>query len=198
MKDIVLPNNNEKKFIEIAGKLGYNELIFLYDYNEFLKKQNNKFDGKIKIKLGILSDPRNIYNLKNKFKNVLITIKSSENDREIIEKSKADLVFSLESTGKKDFMHQRGSGLNQVMCKLAKENNVAIGFSFSSILNSSKKYEILGRISQNIRLCRKYKVKTAIASFASKPYEMRAPRDLISLFVVLGMTMKEAQDSIKS
>jgi len=71
MKDIVFPANNEKEFIRIAEKLGYNELVFLYDYNEFLKKQNNKFDGKINIKLGILSGPRNIYNLKNKFKKTL-------------------------------------------------------------------------------------------------------------------------------
>ena len=197
MIDIVIPKNNEKEFIEIAEKLGYKELVFLYSLNEFQNKKEFEFK-KIKINIGILADSSNIYKIKNKFKDkkIFIAIKSSDNDRDIIEKSRANLIFSFEVNGKKDFIHQRGSGLNHVMCKLAKENNLIIGFSFNSILNSSNKAQILGRISQNIRLCRKYKVKIAIASFAEKPHEMRAPKDLICFFIVLGMTQKDAKDSL--
>ena len=39
---------------------------------------------------------------------------------------------------------------------------------------------------QNIDLCRKYKVKMLIASFAKDPSGMKSPHDLISLFKVLG------------
>ena len=67
MKDIVIPNNNEKEFIQIAEKLGYKELIFLYNYNDFQNKKEIE-SKKIKIQKGILADPRNIYNLKNKLK----------------------------------------------------------------------------------------------------------------------------------
>jgi RNase P/RNase MRP subunit p30 len=51
---------------------------------------------------------------------------------------------------------------------------------------------------QNIDFCRKYKIKTAIASFARNPYEMRGPRDLMSFGIVLGMHPKEANDSLDS
>ena len=44
---------------------------------------------------------------------------------------------------------------------------------------------------------KKYKVKTLIASFASDPYGMRAPNDLASFFVSLGMHPKEAKDSLE-
>jgi len=196
MIDIVIPNNNEKEFVLIAEKLGYKELYFLYSIDHYLNKKNIESKN-IKISYGILADPKNIDKIKLK-DNVFIAIKNSENNREIIEVSKANLIFSIEENNKRDFMHQRASGLNQILCKLAKQNNVAIGFSLSSILDSKNKHVILGRIMQNIKLCRKYKVKTVIASFASNPYEMRSPYDIISLFVSLGMHPKEAKDSLKS
>jgi len=199
MIDIIIPNKNEKEFVSIAEKLGYKELYFLYSIDHYLNKKF--FDSKnIKISYGILADPKNVDRIKNKLKNKkdFVAIKNSENNREIIEASKANLIFSLEENNKRDFMHQRASGLNQILCKLAKQNNVTIGFSLNSILDSINKHVILGRIMQNIKLCRKYKVKTVIASFAFNPYEMRSPHDIISLFVSLGMHPKEAKDSMKT
>tara|TARA_Y100000310_G_scaffold299743_1_gene334842 strand:+ start:275 stop:670 length:396 start_codon:yes stop_codon:yes gene_type:complete len=121
----------------------------------------------------------------------LIVIKSSSQDRDVMESGKADIIFSVEESARKDFMHQRGSGINHIMCKLMHKNNIALGFSLDSILNSKNKHVILGRIQQNIKLCRKYKVKMVIASFTPNPFEMRSPHDLISLFLKLGMTQKE-------
>jgi len=199
MIDIIIPNNNEKEFILLAEKLGYKTLCFLYNFDKYLEKKD--FESKnIKITYGILADRNNINKINNKLKNKndFVAIKSSENNREIIEASKADLIFSFEENHKRDFMHQRASGLNHILCKLAEQNNIIIGFSLSSILDSKNKHVVLGRITQNIKLCRKYKVKTVIASFASNPYEMKSPHDIISLFEILGMHPKEAKDSLKS
>lgn len=202
MMDIAIPSNNENEFIEIAEKLGYNELYFLYNFNNYLEKKEKLQLNKTKLKLniGILVDFNNVFKIKNKIKdkNFFTVIKNTDDNRKIIEKSCVSLIHSLETDNKLDFMHQRASGLNQIMCKFAKQNKVNIGFSFKSILQSKNKSQILGRISQNIRLCRKYKVKTTIASFAEKPFEMRAPRDLISLFITLGMTQTEAQNSLSN
>ncbi len=84
------------------------------------------------------------------------------------------------------------------VARLAKKNDVAIGFSFNSVLNSSGmlRAQIIGRMQQNISLCRKYKNKTVIASFARNPYEMRAPGDLMAFFVAIGMHQKEAKDGL--
>ena len=199
MIDIIIPNNNEEEFIKMAEKLGYKELLLLYNFDEYMKKQQNaKLNPKIKISYGILANERNIQKINNNFKNknVFIAIKGSIKNREIIEKSQANLIFALEEAGKKDFMHQRGSGLDHILAKLAHDNNVIIGFSLSPILNTGNKHIILGRMMQNIKLCRKYKVKTAIASFAKNPYEVRSPYDIISLFMVLGMQQKEVKDAL--
>ncbi len=119
-----------------------------------------------------------------------------EDNRKLLENKKLDILVSPEKTRKKDFIHHRNSGLNQVLCKLAKKNNIAIGISFNDILKSKEKDKLIGRIMQNIRLCRKYKVKMVLASFATNKFEMRDARDLISLGVCFGMNPGEAKKAL--
>ena len=193
MIDFVVPNNNEEEFIAMAERLGYKELFFLYNLHEYITKQeksekNNNKVNKIKIHNGVLADKNTLYKIQNKLKDkeVFVAIKSSSNDKEAIEKSRIDMVFSFEENPRKDFIHHRASGLNHILCKMAKENNVAIGFSIKSLLDAGNKPELLGRIMQNMKLCRKFEVKTSIASFATNPFEMRGAHDLTSLFKILG------------
>jgi len=187
MKDIVLPDNNEKEFISMAEKLGFEELVFLYNSS----KQFYTGKARIKITNGLLSNEKKVQ------RNFLSFVQSPRNARFVFEKSRPACIFGLELQ-KRDFMHQRGSGFNHLMAKLACQNNVAVGFSFSMILNYSlvNRSRIFGRIKQNIRLCRKYNAKMVAASFALSPFEMRAPKDLIAFFTVLGMTAKEARNSL--
>ena len=203
--DLVFPKNNEKEFIEIAEKLKNHSLCFVYKFrnrNDFLQNQEkiNKLQEKTEIKLftGLIADSKNISKAKKLAK--LVIYKSTGNDRHAIEKSKVNVVFDLETIATKDSMHHRNSGLNHVLCRLANKNNIMIGFSFSTILNTEGiiRSQILGRLMQNIRLCRKYNVKTIIASFAEKPYDLRSYPDLKSVFISTGMHPKEAKDSLES
>lgn len=194
MFDIVFPRKNEKEFIELAEKLGYKGLVFVYsDKNSFTDLK--KYDTKLKLQNVLLADQKKVQSQRQG----LVFVKSTGDDRLAFEKSKPDLVFELEQAQKHDFIHQRASGLNHILCRLAKQNNVAIGFSFNSVLNSEGmlRAQIIGRMQQNIVLCRKFKCKTVIASFARTPLEMRSPNDLISFFVTIGMHQKEAKDSVQ-
>ncbi len=110
---------------------------------------------------------------------------SSDNDelnRKILEKENIDvLLINLEN--RKDFQKQRNSGFNQVLAKIAKKNNVAIGINFDEIVDSKNKEIILARIQQNIKLCVKNKLKMKFVQQVHK----RSVRDLKSLGLVLGM-----------
>ncbi len=174
LTDIVFPRNNENRFVELAERLGYGQLVFVYE-NALPKLSINT---KIKI-------------VQKKAKNFLA--EGNEKARSYLEGSNIQLIYALEDKQKKDYLHQRASGLNQVLCKIAKEKNKTIGFSFSMILKSRgmERARIIGRIMQNIMLCRKYKVKIFIGSFAESPFEMRAPKDLQAFFQSIGMTGKE-------
>ncbi len=165
----------------------------LYDLilgNEVL--ENHGFDKIKKVKINKIKDKKDI----NKIKQDLIIIEGGKFNREILESKKVHILLSPEKYKKEDFLHHRASGLNQVLCKLAKKNRIAIGISFNDILNSKERKKLLGRIAQNIKLCRKYKVRMIFASFAKSKYEMRPAKDMINFVQTLGMTPKEALNSL--
>ncbi|MFC1728445.1 RNase P subunit p30 family protein [Nanoarchaeota archaeon] len=177
MRDIVVSKGKEDSFIKMAEDLSYTELWFAG------KKNISKLQKTTKIKL--YSSER--------------IIESSDSDRSVIERKKAEIICDFEKGATRDSMHHRHSGLNQVLCKLMFANKISIGFSFETILNSTGmlRSQILGRMRQNVRFCRKYKVNMKIASFAMNPYEMRDPKDLQAFGVSIGMTAQEAKEGLK-
>lgn len=116
-------------------------------------------------------------------------------NRKALENKSVDILLSPEKATYKDSLHHRNSGLDQVLCALASRNGIAIGFSFNEILNARSRYKTLGRMMQNVRLCRKYKVRMVFATFARNKWELRSKSDLESFAKVLGMTGKEAKES---
>jgi RNase P/RNase MRP subunit p30 len=196
MIDIVFPSKNEQEFFDIAKKLGYAGLVLVY--KSVAEAKNCPKTAGLQIKTAVLAEPKKAFDLRSK--SILTFVKSSEQDRAVLERGSADALFGAETTQQKDYMHQRGSGLNHVMCELAQKKNVAIGFSFSSILEAkeSQRSRIIGRMMQNIMLCRKYKVKTIIGSFAKDPWQMRSGHDLQAVFTTLGMHPAESKKALSN
>ncbi len=202
MIDIVLPNNNETEFIDIASRLGIKKLCFLYDFNYYNEEKVQQIFSMIKnrknlhAQIGFLVNQKNIRKASKSSK--LLVAKSSDNDRFFIEGKKVHLIYGFEELQMKDSLHQRSSGLNHTICELAKKNKIAVGFAYSLLLNKEgyNKSILVGRIMQNIKLCQKYKVKTIIGSFSEKPFDMRSPHDVTSLFAMLGIDGKKAKESL--
>ena len=109
-------------------------------------------------------------------------------NRVILENKNINMLVNAEEN-KEDFMHSRNSGLNQVLVKLAKRNNISIGFSFNKILksNNQERVNLLGKIMQNVMLCNKYKVKMHIVNFINNELSKRSNNDLKDLGLTLGM-----------
>ena len=197
--DVVIPENNEKEFLEVASRLGIKKIYFLYDFDEYDKQRLaglGLIDKKIRIEFGFIVNQKNFKKAINHSR--FLVAKSSDKDRFFIESNKIKMIYGFEELHKRDYLHQRASGLNHIICEIARQNNVAVGFSYSSLLGKSEQTSslIIGRIMQNIRMCQKYKVKTIIGSFSHKPFELRAPHDMITLFNLLGMDGKIAKDSL--
>ncbi len=166
MREYVISSGDEKEFIKMAEQLGYSELVFIGDATV----------PNIKSKLKLLTSKR-------------IFKSNMQKDRALIESKKADLIFEFEQEKRKDPMHFRNSGLNQVLAKLMKQKNVAYGLSFNQLLHASREEQskMMGRMMQNLRLCKKYKVPVVVASFARHPYEMRDYKDLVAFAKSLGL-----------
>ncbi|MBS3132839.1 hypothetical protein J4470_01760 [Candidatus Woesearchaeota archaeon] len=201
--DIVFPENNEGNFIAIAEKLSIEGMCFAYRFVDKktvtdIKEAIDKLQQttKIKLKAVFQAAGNKIYKIHD-LKEIAIS-EAPESSRDVIAKYKPDIVYSLELSKRKDFAKTRNSGLDKATCQFANKNNVIVAFSFSSIINSKNLLQLLGRIKQNIMLCKKYRVKTAIASFASEPYGMRSPHDLKAFFLSLGMYTANAKASVEA
>jgi len=127
-----------------------------------------------------------------------LNIIKTPDPRKALENKNTDVLLDPYHYIKKDSLHFRNSGLNQVVCKIAKKNKIIIAFSFSNILKSKNRNKILERIKQNIKLCRKYKVPMIIASFAENEYELRTAKELQNFALFLGMGPNEAKKAVNT
>ena len=183
--DIAIPKSNEKEFAEIASRLGIKKMDFLYNFEDYKKAEAELNGLKIEAEKWILANSSNLNQAFSISKN--IAAKSSENDRFLIESKKIKIIFGMEEDFHKDKMHQRNSGFNHILAQLCHDNNVTIGFSYASLFNKNpgESSLILGRMSQNLKLCKKYKVKTLFGCFSSNPYDLRSRHDVGSFVKLL-------------
>lgn len=115
-------------------------------------------------------------------KPVIFTSNDDELNRKIMEKEKIDVLL-VNLKARKDWQKQKNSGFDPVMAREAGKKKIMIAINLSEIIQSSgrEKAEIMGRIRQNVMLCRKYGVKMTFLPKSRDEYGLRA------LGSVLGM-----------
>ncbi len=132
-------------------------------------------------------------------KDIKVKIGSTDlQNRKHLSDANNDVLMNPELENDRDKVHFRKSGLNQVLAKLAKENDVGIGFGFSFILNLNgvERARMIGRMRQNVRICRKFGTKMIVCSYAENIKEMREAKDLLAFAKVIGMTPGEAKEAL--
>jgi len=89
--------------------------------------------------------------------------------------------------------------MNQVLCKIAAKNETQIVVPIREILSlkGRERAQVLGRVMQNVRICKKYKVGVKLASFAHTPYQMKGVKELASFGTVLGMDSSMVKKGIE-
>jgi RNase P/RNase MRP subunit p30 len=122
----------------------------------------------------------------NKDRKIIFSSDDDELNRKILDKENINVLL-LNQANRKDFQKQKNSGLNQVLAKMAKKKNIAIGVNLDEIIKSEgkEKAKILARISQNIKICNKNSLKMEIIALDKK--NDRNVYDLKALNLVLGM-----------
>lgn len=171
MINLLLMEENSK-VKELSKNLGFSKTWFL-GKDVILISGFNKKEVLKKIK-------------ENKNKFIIVRVESEEMLRFVLEKTTAQMVFGQEMVNLKDSVHFLRGGLDQITCKIAASQGKIIGFSFVDILESSFQGKVMGRMSFNLKLCKKYGVKTFFGNFSTSFYEMRSRKDLESFFRILG------------
>ena len=130
---------------------------------------------------------------------IIVQGRDEEFNRKVLENKKVKILLDPENDNKGSSLFQRNSGLNHVLCKIAKENGISIGINLQEIVKREGKNraEYLAKVMQNVMLCRKYKTKMIITTFAENESELRNVYDMKSLCLVLGMDTKMAKDAVE-
>lgn len=108
-----------------------------------------------------------------------------------LEKTPIDILLGFESLNPKDSLHFVRGGLDQILCRIAKDKNKILAFSFSEVLAAKNQSQSLARIKANLRLCQKYKLNILFSNFSKSKEEMRSAKDLEAFFNVLGGQAKK-------
>jgi len=130
-----------------------------------------------------------------KTKKIIVIAKDDEFNRKVLENKKVDVLVFSEFSEKKDKLKQRNSGLNQVLCKFARDNKIEIGIDISMMEKMSAKElsEHISRIRQNVKLCNKYKIKMILINVKEKN-----KHDLIAFCLSIGMSTSMAKYAVEN
>lgn len=182
----VLLSKRSGKLEEEAKNAGFESVIFIDGEKLVLIDTYNKEDLR-----------KEISRASSKGKKIIVMGNGDEINRIAVSDKRVSMLLSPENAKKKDFMHYRDSGLNQVLCNLALKNGILIGIDYSSIkkMKGKERAARIGRIMQNIELCNKYKTPVVLASFGKKPSD---PYTLRSFGLSLGMETSQAKKSLES
>ena len=127
-----------------------------------------------------------------KNKPIVVKAQNEEFNRRILEYGKFDIILDVHETEGKDKLKQRDSGLNHVLAKIASKNGVAIGIDLEKIRVKEKKEKALtlGRIIQNIKICRKAKAKMKLINYKDE-------KDAFDFMISLGANTPQAKDAVE-
>jgi ribonuclease P/MRP protein subunit RPP1 len=202
--DLHVQTENIEEIAKFAKDLGYSGIALCNEW-----ESTEKLD-KLKEKIAKVKDVE-IY------LGVTITTKNPDELRKIIDKVREKVMILIVRGG--DFAINRVAcenpkvdmlahpelgridiGLDETCLKKAAENNVAIQVSFREIINSYRKPRsyIFNHIATNLRLADKFNTPIIICSGAQDKWEMRGPRELVSVLNVLGLDLGKAFASVTS
>lgn len=198
-QDFVFPKNNEQEFIRTAQALGITDLVFVYgmpqqkdapqDSSTTSRPESGVSDGthSVRVTTATLCDKPPSTNPKHKtFSKGTLLANNTEYIRQFAEHPLVSIFFGVEKN-QKDFIHHRGSGLNQIITAILSKKKKKYYIDFHLLLESTPKQrgQIIGRMKQNIMLCKKDGVEYGIATFAHSPWQMRPPKDLQAVMRIL-------------
>ncbi len=184
--DLVFPNGNEERLLEMAERLGFSELMLCYELKDPLLKDRAKevaklSTPKVKATFAILVTNQNdVAKAKQLTANIIATPFQG-----VFEDKRITHVIGLEGGRRDDFLHHRNSGLTQVGLRECARTGKTILVDAGALLQETQTHHpsvILGRMLQNNEFYRKeYDVPVRVISAASEPLKMRAPRDMMDL-----------------
>ncbi len=196
--DLNIVGNSFEKNIELAeyaSSCGWDHINFSYSPKNFEHALNFKDDlidrfldrdMAIDYTLYIKSkNVGNIFKLIKKFRNKVNCISVLGGDLRVNRASTENIRLDILS---RPYFQRFDSGLNHILAKQAKDNNVAIELSFNDILSSYFSYrsKIIANFKDIYTLYDKFHFPLIVSSGSKEIFDIKSPEDIRSFFEVTG------------
>jgi RNase P/RNase MRP subunit p30 len=133
---------------------------------------------------------KKIIEVKKAKEEVVVLAGDDDFNRRVLEQKNVDVLLFSDFSGR-DKLKQRDSGLNQVLCKIAAKNKIVVGIDVRALFLAKNLSRALARVMQNIRLCRKYKVRIVLVNVKEKD-----KKDLHGFLLTLGADTKMVKNAV--
>ena len=182
--DLVFPNGNEERLVEMAQRLGFAQLLLCYPVSDSLLKERRAeverlTTPRLKTEFAIIvENQQDVAKAKHLATHIIATpFPAAFEDKRVTH------VIGLERGTRADFLHHRNSGLSQVSLRECARTGKTLLVDAGALLDGKRHPGvILGRMLQNNGFYRKEPdVAVRVISGAGTPLRMRAPRDLQDL-----------------
>ena len=189
-----------------ASNYGWKHINFSYDQNTFdnaLTFKNdlkNELKGVIDIDYTLIIKSTNISEIRKivrKYRNKSSCISVLGGDLKVNRNCLENVQIDVLS---KPYFKRYDAGLNHILAKEAKENNVAIELVFSDILKSylARRSKILANFRDIYKLYRKYGFPLILSSGAESVWDLRTVKDFQAVFTQTGLTYPEVEKSFRT
>ena len=198
--------DNNLMMAKQSSVYGWNHINFSYTQNEYDEALSFKKDLKDNLKDVIDVDytlliksnnPSEIRKTVRKYRNKSSCISVLGGDLKVNRTCLENIQVDVLST---PYLKRYDAGLNHVLAKEAKENNVAIEIVFSDILNSYLAYrsKILANFRDIYKLHRRYDFPLILSSGAESVFGLRTLKDFEAVFTQSGLSDLEVKNSFKT
>ncbi len=189
-----------------AFEYGWKHINFSYNDKDFknaltfkndLKKELNdviEIDYTLNIESNNVSEIRKIVRkYRNKSSCISVLGGNLKVNRACLENILGDVLS-------KPYLKRYDSGLNHILAREARDNNVAIELVFNDILKSylSHRSKILANFRDIYKLHRKYEFPLILSSGAESILDLRTVKDFEAVFTQTGLTSLEVENSFKT
>jgi len=189
-----------EELLRVARRYGYAG-IGITNHDELLKEELRPDSNSIAIFTGVEIIANSVVDLKRKVKlhygkASLLAVHGGNDkiNRAAVEDSRVD-ILAHPCGGARE---EEEGVLNHVLVRYAAENSIAIDFNINGIIYNRRgeRARIIGKMRDNLRLARKYRAPKILTSNAHSVYDLRAPREMIALAALFGMTKEEATSAL--
>lgn len=209
MFDLNIKGNTYDKNIILAkqaSNYGWKHINFSYSYDDFDNALTFKNDLKNELK-GIIDVDYTLNIKSNNISEIKKIVRKYRNKSSCISVLGGNLKVNracLENVQvdvlSKPYFKRYDAGLNHILAREAKDNNVAIELVFNDILKSYLSYrsKILANFRDIYKLHRKYGFPLILSSGAESIWDLRTFKDFQAVFTQTGLSSLEVGNSFKT